>query len=174
MHSEKESKEVLDAALKAWNNGRGEWPQMTSRERIERVEQFANLLKEKKDEIATLLMWEICKNKADSEKEVTRTIQYINDTIQECKSMENRDSKFTENGGIVAQVRRAPFGVVLCSGPFNYPFNESYALLIPALIMGCPVIMKLPRVGILCHQPTFALFHCVPSTFPARKAALAG
>lgn len=49
--------------------------------------------------------------------------------------------------GVVAQIRRAPLGVVLCSGPFNYPFNETYTTLIPAMIMGNTVVMKLP----VCH-----------------------
>lgn len=46
--------------------------------------------------------------------------------------------------GIVAQIRRAPYGVVVCVGPFNYPFNETYTTLIPAIIMGNCVVMKLP------------------------------
>ena len=34
---------------------------------------------------------------------------------------------------------------MLCLGPFNYPFNETYATLIPALLAGNVVIMKLPN-----------------------------
>ena len=33
-----------------------------------------------------------------------------------------------------------PIGVTLILGPFNYPFNETYAMLIPALLMGNTVI----------------------------------
>ena len=46
-------------------------------------------------------------------------------------------------------------------GPFNYPFNETYTTLIPAILMGNTVIMKLPRVGVLCHYPTFEVFQKV-------------
>jgi glyceraldehyde-3-phosphate dehydrogenase (NADP+) len=43
------------------------------------------------------------------------------------------------------------------------PFNESYVLLFPALLMGNSVVMKLPRVGVLCHFPTLELFRdCFP------------
>jgi glyceraldehyde-3-phosphate dehydrogenase (NADP+) len=38
-------------------------------------------------------------------------------------------------------VRRS-LGVVLCLGPYNYPLNETFTLLIPALIMGNPVILN--------------------------------
>jgi glyceraldehyde-3-phosphate dehydrogenase (NADP+) len=38
-------------------------------------------------------------------------------------------------------------------GPFNYPLNETFTTLIPALIMGNPVVAKLPRFGMLCQAP---------------------
>jgi glyceraldehyde-3-phosphate dehydrogenase (NADP+) len=67
------------------------------------------------------------------------------------------------DGGFVAQFRRCPIGVVLCVGPFNYPFNETYTTLIPALVMGNTVVMKMPRTGVLCHWPTLPLFRdCFP------------
>jgi glyceraldehyde-3-phosphate dehydrogenase (NADP+) len=43
--------------------------------------------------------------------------------------------------------------------PFNYPLNEMYAMLIPALLMGNTVVMKLPNIGGLAHilsAPAFA------------------
>jgi len=161
MVGEKEAVEAVNAAVKAYDHGRGEWPRMPAKARIERVEQYLTRLRSKRDEIVNLLMWEICKNKEDSEKEVDRTIKYVEDTIKALKDLENKDSTFHSDGGVVAQVRRAPFGVVLCCGPFNYPFNETYTTLIPALIMGNAIIMKLPRVGVLCHMPTLDLFQSI-------------
>lgn len=79
------------------------------------------------------------------------------------KELENGSAQFKSDSGIVAQIRRAPIGVVLCCGPFNYPFNETYTTLIPSIIMGNTVVMKLPRVGVLCHFPTMQLFRdCFP------------
>ena len=52
-------------------------------------------------------------------------------------------------------------GVVLCMGPFNYPLNETFTTLIPALIMGNTVILKPPKHGALLYAPllaTFAMF----------------
>lgn len=158
MLTEKEAHEAVEAAVKAYSNGRGVWPRMTPQKRIEHVEKYVYELKARRDEIVNLLMWEICKNKDDSEKEVDRTIKYVEDTIKALKDTENKDSTFHADGGIIAQIRRAPYGVVLCCGPFNYPFNETYTTLIPAIIMGNCVIMKLPRVGVLCHMPTLEIF----------------
>jgi len=108
-------------------------------------------------------MWEICKNESASTKEFDRTVVYVEDTIKELKDLENKQSSFVTEEGIVAQIRRAPIGVVLCCGPYNYPFNETYTTLIPSLIMGNTLVIKLPRTGVLCHAPTFELFRdCFP------------
>jgi len=159
----KESLEAVDAAARAYNGGMGEWPQTPVSKRIERVAQFMTALALKKNEIVNLLMWEICKNEEDAKKEVDRTLAYIKDTIAELKKLENEGSTFDVLGGVISQVRRAPLGVVLCLGPFNYPFNETYTTLIPALIMGNTVVLKTPKVGVLCHMPTLELF---ASIFP--------
>ena len=36
-------------------------------------------------------------------------------------------AKLEKEGGVLAQIRRAPIGVMLNLGPFNYPFNETCA-----------------------------------------------
>jgi glyceraldehyde-3-phosphate dehydrogenase (NADP+) len=43
-------------------------------------------------------------------------------------------------------------------GPFNYPLNETFTTLIPALIMGNTVIFKPPKLGVLLHQPLLEAF----------------
>jgi glyceraldehyde-3-phosphate dehydrogenase (NADP+) len=161
MQGKDEALEAVNAAYSAYDHGRGKWPRLTPSERIKYMKTFLEELKKKRDDIVNLLMWEICKVDADAKKEFDRTIQYIQDTIKELKDLENKSSSFTLDSGIVAQIRRAPLGVVLCMGPFNYPFNETYTTLIPALIMGNSVVMKLPRTGVLCHQPTFEVFQKV-------------
>lgn len=58
----------------------------------------------------------------------------------------------------MARVRRSAVGIVLVVGPFNYPFNETYAALIPALLMGNIVIMKIPSIGGLAHMLTMQAY----------------
>ena len=158
MLTDKEAVTAMDAAVKAFDHGRGVWPRMKAKERISHIERYVTKLKEIRTTIIDLLMWEICKTHTDAEKEVDRTIKYIEDTVEELKKLENKQSTFISDSGIVTQIRRAPLGTVMCLGPFNYPFNETYTTLIPALIMGNTVVMKLPRVGVLCHMPTLQLF----------------
>ena len=46
----------------------------------------------------------------------------------------------------------------LVMGPFNYPLNETFTTLIPALIMGNPVVFKAPKLGVLLYQPLLEAF----------------
>lgn len=155
--------ETLDSAVKAFNNGRGEWPMMSVAQRIEAVERFTKQMIAKRDEVVKLLMWEIGKSLGDSQKEFDRTVQYIYDTIGALKDIDRTSSRFTIEEGIIGQVRRSPLGVVLCMGPFNYPLNETFTTLIPALIMGNVVCFKPPKHGTLLHYPLLEAFR---TSFP--------
>lgn len=150
--------ETLKAAVNAYDNGRGEWPRMTVEQRIGCVKHFVSLMKEEREIVVKLLMWEIGKSYNDSCKEFDRTIDYINDTMEALKDLDRISSRFSIEQGIVAQIRRAPLGVVLCMGPFNYPLNETFTTLIPALIMGNTVVVKPPKLGVLLYAPLLKAF----------------
>jgi glyceraldehyde-3-phosphate dehydrogenase (NADP+) len=160
----KESLEALAAAAKAYDHGRGAWPTMTVQQRIEALADFTFRMEQKKAEVIKLLMWEIGKTRPDSEKEFDRTITYIQDTIEAMKDLDRISSRFVIQGEIIGQIRRAPLGVVLCMGPFNYPLNETFTTLIPALLMGNTVIFKPPKFGVLLFRPLLEAFQ---KAFPA-------
>ncbi|TYP90265.1 acyl-CoA reductase-like NAD-dependent aldehyde dehydrogenase [Sphingobacterium allocomposti] len=161
--TEKESMEALEAAVKAYDNGRGEWPTMSVADRIACVERFTQKMIEKKDTVVKLIMWEIGKSYADSVKEFDRTVEYIYATIDALKDIDRDSSRFQIEQGIIAQIRRSPLGVVLCMGPFNYPLNETFTTLIPALIMGNTLLFKPPKHGTLLHYPLLEAFR---TSFP--------
>uniref|UniRef100_A0A7S3AN93 Succinate-semialdehyde dehydrogenase, mitochondrial n=1 Tax=Haptolina ericina TaxID=156174 RepID=A0A7S3AN93_9EUKA len=157
--AESHSLAALDAAVASWNHGRGAWAQAKAETRIAKVEELMTELKaSKRDEIINVLMWEICKTKADATKEFDRTMDYIAATISTYKAMLATDSSFVQKEGVLAQIKRAPLGVMLNLGPFNYPFNETYCTLIPAILMGNSVVMKLPNVGCLAHVCTMEIY----------------
>ncbi len=161
--TEKEALEALDAAVNAYNNGRGEWPTMSVQDRINCVERFTHKMIEQRDVVVKLIMWEIGKSYADSVKEFDRTVEYIYATIDALKEIDRDSSRFQIEQGIVAQIRRSPLGVVLCMGPFNYPLNETFTTLIPALIMGNTLLFKPPKHGTLLHYPLLEAFRsCFP------------
>ncbi|TFF36421.1 NADP-dependent glyceraldehyde-3-phosphate dehydrogenase [Pseudomonas sp. RIT623] len=155
---------ALDAAVQAYDKGRGAWPTMRVAERIQHVETFLARMREQREAVVKLLMWEIGKNLKDSEKEFDRTCDYIVDTINALKDLDRRSSRFELEQGTLGQIRRAPLGVALCMGPYNYPLNETFTTLIPALIMGNTVVFKPAKFGVLLIRPLLEAFR---DSFPA-------
>ncbi len=158
-----ESLQALDAAVAAYDLGHGVWPLMTVTERIEHVERFLVRMREQRTTVVNLLMWEIGKALKDSEKEFDRTCDYIVETINALKDLDRSSAKFVQEQGIMGQVRRVPLGVALCMGPFNYPLNETFTTLFPALIMGNTVVFKPAKYGVLLIRPLLEAFR---DTFP--------
>jgi glyceraldehyde-3-phosphate dehydrogenase (NADP+) len=72
--------EVMQAAKQAYNQGMGEWPTMKVKNRIIHVELFLTAFLKTRSQIVKWLMWEIGKNKHDSEAEFDRTVDYKSKT----------------------------------------------------------------------------------------------
>lgn len=160
---EKEALEALASSDSAFKNGQGDWPTMKVQDRIKCMESFVSQMKEARSEVVKLLMWEIGKTLPDSEKEFDRTVEYIYDTIKDYKELNHEGARFTKVQGINAMIKRSPLGIVLCLGPYNYPLNETFSLLIPALIMGNTVLFKPAKFGVLLLSPLLKAFQ---SAFP--------
>jgi glyceraldehyde-3-phosphate dehydrogenase (NADP+) len=159
-----EALEALNAAVAAYDLGHGVWPTMSVVQRIEHIEKFLAAMRTQRAEVVKLLMWEIGKSLKDSEKEFDRTCDYIVDTIKALKDQDRRAAKLVEEQGFMGQIRRVPLGVALCMGPFNYPLNETFTTLIPALIMGNTVVFKPAKFGVLLVKPLLEAFR---DSFPA-------
>jgi glyceraldehyde-3-phosphate dehydrogenase (NADP+) len=162
--SVEESLTALQAASRAYDHGRGLWPTLTVEARIEHMVDFTYRMKARREETIRLLMWEIGKSLTDSTREFDRTLAYIEDTIEALKELDRQSSRFVIDSGIIGQIRRAPLGAVLCMGPYNYPLNETFTTLIPALLMGNTVVFKPPKFGVLLHRPLLEAFQ---GAFPA-------
>lgn len=158
-----EADEVVNSAVSAYDNGQGLWPTMKVSDRIKCMEKFVTQMKTVRSEVVKYLMWEIGKSLPDSEKEFDRTVEYIYDTIEDYKQLDRNSARFIKSQGVNAMVRRGPLGVVLCLGPYNYPLNETFAMLIPAIIMGNTVIFKPAKFGVLVISPLLEAFR---SSFP--------
>ncbi len=156
--SEKDALEALDAANDAFNNGTGLWPTMKVEARIKCVEKFAAIMTTKRDEVVNFIMWEIGKTLPDAQKEFDRTVEYIYDTIEELKELDRNCAKLKLHSEVYAQIRRGPLGVVLCLGPYNYPLNETFCLLIPAIIMGNTMVFKPAKYGVILITPLLEAF----------------
>lgn len=155
-----QSKAVLENAVSGWNHGRGLWSQITIGERIKHVRKFCEELTKLREDIAKTLMWEIGKSQKDAYSEVDRTIKFIQQAIETIETHPdfNPSAMTSAISSSKIFIRRNGVGIVLCLGPYNYPLNETYAALIPALLMGNIAILKIPTIGGLSHLLTFEAF----------------
>ena len=150
---------VLHHSVAAWKGGMGIWPQMSLQERIQAIQRFFQELSARKQEMVDILMWEIGKNEADATGEIDRTVQFVEELIETLQSSDEYKGVWKSIGSsTTAFVRRAGMGVIMALAPYNYPINESYATIIPALLMGNVVLVKIPAVGGLAHLLTMEAF----------------
>jgi len=145
------AREAVAAAARAWAGGRGDWPRASSGERTSCMLDFVRRARPLRESVARALMWEVGKPWPDCLKEFDRTIEYIEATAEALRQIERDAAAPVPAGGFVARIRRAPLGVALCLGPYNYAVNEVFTTVIPALVMGNPVVMKTPRYGVLAN-----------------------
>lgn len=160
-----EANEAIEASDRALARGTGEWPMASIEARCAAVDRFAQRLGAETEAIARLLMWEIGKPIASARAEVTRSIEYIKDTLAEMTTL-GGSAIYTGTAGKTTHNAKdlvRPLGQVLCVAPFNYPINEFLTTIIPALLAGNVVIAKTPRFGTLANQHLMAAFaECFP------------
>jgi len=161
---ENDALEAVKSAAAAWDRGQGEWPRMSIAARIAAIERLVEELKKQRSAIVESLIWEIAKTSSDAAKEFDRTMDFIAAAIEELRrdpSVGTPFSSWSTVSGVGVRVRRGPVGVMLGLAPFNYPLNEMYAMLIPALLMGNTAVLKLPAIGSICHCLTASAFAAV-------------
>lgn len=140
------SKEEVDEVIRYSKASVPQWTNVPIYERAEILYKAAELLEERAEEIACILMMEIAKDKKSSLSEVKRTADFLRFTADSGKNIEGI-AVSGENfpGGSrnkISYIKRIPLGTVLAISPFNYPINLSASKIAPALIGGNTVILK--------------------------------
>lgn len=152
----------VDSKIQKASNALRAWRKTTIYQRGEYLHKVANLLEEKIDELANLLMLEVGKDLKSAKSEVIRTADLIRQTIETTKTLSNQaipaDTVAGVAKGKTAITSREPVGVVLAISPFNYPVNLSVSKLAPALMGGNTVVFKPATQGSLCGTYIANLF----------------
>ena len=98
-----DSELCIESSKEAWNRGQGTWPQMSAAQRIAALRRVVVGLKKIRNEIVDILMWEICKTKADAALEFDRTIIFISALIEKYKEIEATEGSWKTVSGIYAR-----------------------------------------------------------------------
>ena len=140
------SREEVDEAMKSARVALKAWKELAPVERAKYLYKAADLIEERKEEIAKVVAEEVCKEYKSAVSEVVRTAELIRYTIEEGIRLAG---EITNGGGFEAAsknkysiIEREPVGVVLAIAPFNYPVNLSGSKIAPALIAGNTVVFK--------------------------------
>ena len=143
----------VDFVMESTKKTQKYWATVNVHEKAEILYKAADLILERKDEFADLLMREICKDKKSSLSEIVRTADFLKFTADTAKSLEGEsipsDSFPGFNRKKVSVVTREPLGVVLAISPFNYPVNLAASKIGPALMAGNTVVFKPATQGAL-------------------------
>ena len=114
-------------------------------ERINILERFSNLIKKNEDILIAVALQEGGKPYSDTKVEIERGIEGAKTAIRELALMHGTEVPMGHTATStqrMAFTRREPRGVVLAISAFNHPFNLIIHQVIPAVAVGCPVIVK--------------------------------
>ncbi len=113
--------------------------------RIEVLENAAEMMEQRFDDLAIEAAREGGKPLNDSKVEVTRAIDGLNLCIETLRTEAGEEIPMGLNAasmGRMAFTRSEPIGVVVAVSAFNHPLNLIVHQVAPAVATGCPVIVK--------------------------------
>lgn len=165
------SKDDVEKAVSSAYESRHKIRDVPAIERIELFRKAAELTRKYSDELVRSLILEAGKPMHNAKGEVNATIRRMEMVAEEARKIfgeyipgdwsEDTMQKF-------ALAIREPIGVVLAISPFNYPLFITSAKVIPALLAGNSVVVKLPSAD----PVTFLIFARILEEAGLPKGAL--
>ena len=119
----------------------GPWAAHSLAYRMEAVRRFANVVRKREEEFATLISRETGKPFWEARTEVAAVINKVQISI-DAYSERTPQRKLEAALGNKIAVRHKPHGVLGVLGPFNFPAHLPNGHIVPALIAGNAVVFK--------------------------------
>ncbi len=116
------------------------WRAQSLEHRIEVAERFADVLKQRHEELAALITHENGKPLWEAGTEVNACIGKVTNSIDAIK--ERRWTSSTGDDVQQSVIRYRPLGVMAVLGPFNFPAHLPGAHIVPALLAGNSIVFK--------------------------------
>lgn len=117
---------------------------LTATERYDILMRTAELLKERKNELSKILIYEVGKVKKDADGEIDRAVQTFIASAEEAKRIAGTGIPLGQSGNEnkMAFTVRVPVGVIAAITPFNFPLNLTAHKVGPALASGNAIVLK--------------------------------
>jgi len=142
MQDRKQVQEALDRAAAVFAN-RSKW--LSVPERIGILERFKKLVEANQDKLVEQAIAEGGKPLVDTKVEVARAIGGIQIAIETISHLLGREIPMRQNAASMSRMAytyREAGGVVSAISAFNHPINLIIHQVIPAVAVGCPVVVK--------------------------------
>ncbi|HWI99700.1 MAG TPA: aldehyde dehydrogenase family protein, partial [Burkholderiales bacterium] len=134
---------TIENALEAAVRAQVGWRRVPLAERATIVRRMVEWCVARADELGAELAWQMGRPRAQSPNEIRRGFQeralYLCGIAEEALA----DMKVQKKEGFERFIRREPHGVVLVVAPWNYPWLTSVNAVVPALLAGNGVILKM-------------------------------
>ncbi|MEM7408222.1 MAG: NAD-dependent succinate-semialdehyde dehydrogenase [Pseudomonadota bacterium] len=134
----------LDAALEAAEKGFEIWRKTSAFERYQLMRKAANLLRERKEDIAWLMTRDQGKPIAQSTMELAGGADTIDWFAEEARRTYGQVIP-ARMPGVTQMTMKLPVGPVAAFTPWNFPVNQIVRKLSAALATGCSIIVKAPE-----------------------------
>ncbi len=151
--SDSEIYEIIKKAHKA----QFEWAKRSFDDRTELLKNAADILKEKKDELAKLMALEMGKPFAGGQAEAEKcawACEYFADNAEDFLQNE-----FMESDASKSYVAFEPLGTVFAIMPWNYPFWQLFRFAAPALMAGNAAVLSHSRNVSGCSLEIESVLH---------------
>jgi len=141
----------IEATVERAVRAQDAWRRVTLAERSAICRRMTDVMLERAEAIGTALTWQIGRPVTQSPFEIRRGFQerarYMIDVAEDALG----DVVIEPKDGFRRFIRREPLGVVLVLAPWNYPYLASVNTVVPAIVAGNSVILKVsyqtPRVA---------------------------
>lgn len=134
------SPQQLKNAVAQLRGGQVAWEALSLDARLEVLTRFADLVKDRSDELASLVAREIGKPLWEAKTEVAGVAAKLGPTLE---SLDRRTAaQHRKVGSLDSWTRFRPLGVIGVVGPFNFPLTMVNTHVMPALATGNAVLLK--------------------------------
>ncbi|MFW9876663.1 MAG: NADP-dependent glyceraldehyde-3-phosphate dehydrogenase [Candidatus Thorarchaeota archaeon] len=145
------TRDEVDKIIKVAHENVDCWEETSLNERRRILNKAADLMIKWSNPLGYLLMKEIGKPIKSAISEIIRTAEIFKSTADSRSQLLGETILGDNYAGYsrekISLTYRVPLGVILCIGPFNYPFNLTGSKIAPALMAGNTVVMKPPSQG---------------------------
>lgn len=146
------SEQAVDAALQRAADAQRDWKHVPVAERATICRRMVALMVERADQLATELTWQIGRPLAQTPFEIRRGFQERANHMIDIAPAVLADDDVEPRDGFQRFIRHEPLGVVLVLAPWNYPYLASVNAVIPAIMAGNSVILKMAQQSPLVSE----------------------